>query len=47
MNPQAMHQMFTIPQSYYTMETYFMGLPFRISVPENKFGEVIKQGIKY
>ena len=42
-----MHQMFGIPQTYCTVETYFMELPLRIIVPENKFGEVIKQVIKH
>lgn len=43
---QAMHQMFTVPQTYYTVETNFIELPLRIIVAENKFGEVIKTSYK-
>lgn len=40
--------MFTITQSDFAVELYFMEVPFIVIVPENKFGEgVIQQGVRY
>lgn len=38
--------MFTILQTYVTIEPYFMEVPFIVIVPENKFGEVVQQGVR-
>ena len=42
-----MHEMFTTTQSYFAVEPYFMEVNFIVIVPENKFGEVIHQGVRY
>lgn len=42
-----MHEMFIITQSDFAVEPYFMEVPFIVIVPENKFGEVIQQGVRY